>query len=179
MKTIILDIDRTLVHSLKYRLVKDEWKEKFEWFDDGIDIITFLRPNVREFINFLIDNNSKYKVGIFTAASREYANFVVDILFPQVKPIFVYSGIDYDIAKYNYGKLKAIEYVVDNNVGIKYEDCVMIDDSNAVKRSLGEVCYQIPLFAVCYDNPPGIFYPASVEDKELLKVIEWLKEENK
>ena len=179
MKTIILDIDRTLVHSLNYRLVKDEWKEKFEWFDDGINLITFLRPNVREFINFLIDNKSRYKVGIFTAASKEYADFIVDILFPQVKPSFIYSGIDYDIAKYNYGKLKAIEYVVDNNVGIKYEDCVMIDDSNAVKRSLGEVCYQIPLFVVCYDSPQGIFYPASVEDKELLKVIEWLKEENK
>ena len=51
MKTVILDIDRTLIHSVLNCIVKEEWKTHFEWFK--VDEFTvFLRPHLKEFINY-------------------------------------------------------------------------------------------------------------------------------
>jgi FMN phosphatase YigB (HAD superfamily) len=167
-KTVVLDIDRTLVHSVeKYRL-NVEWMNKFEWIDI-ISHISFLRPNVREFINLLFDKG--YNVGIFTAGSREYAKQIVDELFKERKPLFIFSNEEYDEAFKLYGRLKPVEYIEEGYPG----ECILIDDSNTIKNDNPEKCYRIKPFFVCFDNIPN-FNVDCVKDLELIECMRWLEE---
>jgi predicted phosphatase len=173
MKVIALDIDRTLVDSVLTRRIKEEWKEKFEWFIYD-EYTVFLRPKVREFIKFLYDNN--YIVGIFTAGSNNYATIIVNQLFKDRKLHFVFSNREYEDSFDMYGKLKAMEYVVYRYPEFKLEDCLLIDDSNRIKKYLGERCYNIKKFVVCYDNA-DVIVPLSESDNGLVECMECLKKE--
>ena len=183
MKTIILDIDRTLVDSvLTCRIPlesidssgkkKEEWKDKFEWFIYD-EYTVFLRPNIREFISFLFEN--KYNVGIFTAGSYNYSQQIVKHLFTDYKLHFVFSNREYDESYDMYGKLKAMEYVVYRYPELNLEECLLIDDSSRIKKNLEERCYNIKKFVVCYDNA-DVFIETSIEDKGLIECMEWLKD---
>jgi len=171
MKVIALDIDRTLVDSVLTRRVKEEWKEKFEWFIYD-EYTVFLRPKVREFISFLYEKN--YTVGIFTAGSNTYATKIVDELFKDYKLHFVFSNMEYDEGFDMYGKSKPMEYIVYKHPEFKVEDCLLIDDSSRIKRALGERCYNIKKFVVCYDNV-DVFNPLSESDNGLVECMEWLQ----
>jgi len=171
MKVIALDIDRTLVDSVLTRRVKEEWKDKFQWFIYD-EYTVFLRPKVREFISFLFEN--KYTVGIFTAGSNNYATKIVNHLFKDYKLHFVFSNEEYDEGFDMYGKLKSMEYLVYRYPEFKIEDCLLIDDSSRIKRSLGDRCYNIKKFVVCFDNA-DVFNPLSESDNGLVECIEWLQ----
>lgn len=171
---VILDIDRTLVHSVEKHIVKmkpgreEEWKDKFEWFD--IDThITFLRPKVWEFIDFLF--NEGFEVGIFTAGSSEYAKQIVDILFVGRDLKFVLSNDDFVEALIKYNSHKPIEYVVEKYGG----EYIIIDDSSSVKYDNEERCYKVKPFVICYDFTYG-FKEDAWMDKELIKCMDYLRE---
>lgn len=167
-KTVVLDIDRTLVHSVPKYIAKDEWKDTFEWFDI-ITHISFIRPHVRDFIEFLF--NDGYNVGIFTAGSREYAEEVVEELFKERKPLFIFSNNEYDEAFDLYGKMKPIEYIMEKYPG----ECILIDDSNSVYKDNMERCYRIKPFFVCFDDIPN--YNAGCEkDTQFIDCMNWMKE---
>lgn len=174
INTIILDIDRTLIHAVSKYIVKEEWKDKFEWFISD-NFIVFLRPHVREFIDFLYNNN--YKVGIFTAGSYDHANSVVNNLFNNRKLEFVFSNEQYDEGFDMFGKLKPIEYIVYKHPEIDIDECIIIDDSSLIKNSNGHRCYKINPFCICCDDRP-IFISSSEEDTGLFKFIEWIKNKN-
>lgn len=171
MKTIVLDIDRTLVHAILSSKIKDEWKEKFEWFIYD-EYTVFLRPKVRIFISFLYDN--EYIVGIFTAGSYNYSQQIVNHLFKDYKLKFVFSNKEYEESFDMYGKLKPMEYIVYKYPDIRIEDCLLIDDSTSIKKYLRERCYNIKKFVVCYDNI-NQFNPLSESDSVLVECMEWLK----
>jgi phosphoglycolate phosphatase-like HAD superfamily hydrolase len=177
MKGVILDIDRTLVHSVEKYILKmegkeEEWKDKFKWFD--IDThITFLRPNVWEFIDFLFTEG--FEVGIFTAGSDDYAKQIVDNLFVGRDLKFVLSNNHYEEAFYKYRKDKPIEYVVEKYGGEeRLSHWLIIDDSSNVKRYNGDKCYKIKPFCICYDDTFD-FREESLTDDELVKCMEYLK----
>lgn len=167
-KIIALDIDRTLVHSVPKYCVKEEWKDRFEWFDI-ISHISFLRPHVRTFIDFLF--NKGYNVGIFTAGSKEYAEEVVAELFKNKDLLFIFSNIEYNKGFEKYGKMKPIEYIMENYEG----ECILIDDSNSVYKDNMERCYKINPFFVCFDDLPK--YNAGCEkDIAFIDCMRWLEE---
>jgi hypothetical protein len=171
MKVIALDIDRTLVDSVLTRRIKEEWKEKFEWFIYD-EYTVFLRPKVREFISFLYEKN--YTVGIFTAGSNNYATRIVNQLFKDCNLHFVFSNREYDEGFDMYGKSKPMEYLVYKHPEFKVEECLLIDDSSRIKRALGERCYNIKKFVVCYDNV-DVFNELSESDNGLVECMEWLQ----
>ncbi len=176
MKGVILDIDRTLVHSVEKHLVKEEWKDMFEWFD--IDShITFLRPKVWELIDFLF--NEGYEVGIFTAGSKEYAEQIVERLFAGRDLKFVFSNDDYIEALDKYNAHKPIKYVSEKypltQKGFGGDgEWLIIDDSSFVKYDNKERCYQVKPFVVCYDFTYD-FKEDAYMDKELVKFIDYLR----
>ncbi len=174
MKTIILDIDRTLVHAVSKYVIKEDWKDKFEWFISE-PYVVFFRPQIREFIKFLFDNN--YKVGLFTAGSKEYAEEIVHNLFKNYKLEFVFSNEHYDEGFDMFGKLKPLEYIVYKNPHLELDDCIIVDDSSLIKNSNGDRCYKIKPFCICYDDSHA-FINSSEEDNELFKFMEWVKNIN-
>jgi hypothetical protein len=170
IKNIILDIDRTLVHSVEKNIVKKEWLEFFETVDIG-DYIVFLRPGVREFINWLTE--SQYTVGLFTASCRGYATEISKILFKN-DPLFILSEVQYDDARFKYKRLKPLEYVIDLYPTLILSESLLIDDSNSIKKHNEKYCYKIRPFVVCFDDSKG-FCDKSIEDKELIKCKDFIK----
>ena len=173
MKGVILDIDRTLVHSVEKHILRmkpgreQEWKDLFEWFD--IDShITFLRPKVWEFIDWLFTEG--YDVGIFTAGSEEYAEQIVEGLFAGRNLKFVYSVDHYNKCIDKYRRTKYIKYVAENYPG----EWVIIDDTSIVKSSNGELCYKIKPFIVCFDDTFEL-KEGTENDEELVKCMEWIR----
>ena len=180
MNTIILDIDRTLIHSVEKCVVKEEWKEHFETFEVD-EYIVFLRPHVKEFINFLFNsknNNHNFTVGIFTASSKEYAKSIVNYLFKEYNIFFLFSSGEYEESFDKYGRFKPIEYISEKIPEINSDKCIIIDDSSLIKKSNGEKCYKINPFVVCFDDVPK-FNIISIDDTSLLNCMEWLKNKNK
>jgi len=106
---IILDLDNTIIHSIAYSRVK--YLPKFldlEYIDIG-DFITYKRPHLERFLNFLFDN---FNVGVYTLGSRDYAldivwNFIQNV--PNRKFDFVLSRedeiINKSLEKYRYFNL--------------------------------------------------------------------------
>ena len=173
MKGIILDIDRTLVHSVENNVVRmepgreEKWKSMFDWFD--IDThITFLRPKVMEFIDLLFTEG--YEVGIFTAGSAEYAGQIVEGLFAGRDLRFVFSEYDYNRCLDKYWRTKYIKFVAESYPG----EWVIVDDASSVKRDNGDLCYKIKPFCICYDDTFD-FREESLTDDELVKCMEYLK----
>lgn len=85
---IVLDLDETLIHSSLVELL--DLKHSIVISDSYYNISYFVykRPHVDEFLNFCLD---RFDVGIWTAAREIYAKIVVDMLFKDRKPVFIYS----------------------------------------------------------------------------------------
>lgn len=80
MKNFFLDLDHTIICSetledlKKYENYKDKMKKyKYKNMDDCY--IVFERPNLQSFLDFLFKN---YNVSIWTAASKDYALFIIE-----------------------------------------------------------------------------------------------------
>lgn len=83
-KTLILDLDETLIHSdFNYNFKKhDEYLYFKTDLIDNIQIPLILRPGVKSFL----ENISKeYEIVVFTASKKEYANVILDFLDPENK----------------------------------------------------------------------------------------------
>ena len=184
MKGVILDIDRTLVHSVENHVVRmepgreEKWKSMFDWFD--IDThITFLRPKVLEFIDWLFTEG--YEVGIFTAGSAEYAGQIVEGLFAGRNLKFVFSEYDCNRCLDKYWRTKSIKYVAESypltpsGFGAKGDrEWVIVDDASNVKRDNGDLCYKIKPFIVCFDDTFEL-KEGTENDEELVKCMEWIR----
>jgi TFIIF-interacting CTD phosphatase-like protein len=90
---LILDLDETIIHSLspedKETLSKnqlDEYnkiKDRFKHSMGEDDYIVIERPDLQEFLDFAFEN---FNVSVWTAASKEYALFIIDEIILANKP---------------------------------------------------------------------------------------------
>jgi hypothetical protein len=79
IKNVLLDLDQTLISSeatedLDFKSNKDKMK-KFRFHNMDDYYIVFERPGLQEFLTYLFDN---FNVSVWTAASKDYALFVID-----------------------------------------------------------------------------------------------------
>jgi len=181
-KNVILDLDETLLNAQekdrfnfrKYsdKLLKHDWHEM-----DGYYII-FERPNLQEFLDWLFEN---FNVSVFTAASKDYAIFIVNnIIMTPSKPE---RKLDYLLFSYhvehgkkinnNQNSMKDLSMLWNTYKmpGYNQDNTVIIDDYNEVYKTntkKGNKCYKIKPFNVKSKH--------STKDSELLKVKEYLEE---
>jgi phosphoserine phosphatase len=171
-KLIVLDIDRTIVHSCLKYFVKDNWIENYKTFNFDAYVI-FLRPHLEKFLNFL--KEKKYKVALFTGGDKDYANFIKKNILDKYLNVpleFVYSRVEADESFDFDGKLKSVNYI-SNQINIPVENILLIDDANNVKRGNPNNCYQISPFVVCCEIK-HIFVPEMINDNQLIKCMDWL-----
>ena len=82
-KTLILDLDETLIHSDLDLIYKDhETTLYFDSEDDeilgkNVPIPLILRPNLFDFLNYVYD---KFELIIFTASHKNYADKIIDYI---------------------------------------------------------------------------------------------------
>ncbi|CAN8267395.1 unnamed protein product [Cochlearia groenlandica] len=85
-KTIVLDLDETLVHSSMEKPETTPYDFTVKPIIDG-QILTFFvikRPGIDEFLKSIREN---YQIVVFTAGLREYASLVLDKLDPERRVI--------------------------------------------------------------------------------------------
>lgn len=119
-KTIVLDLDNTLVVSTKEHINNYDFKISFDGNTDTYYIRT--RDHCLEFVDFCF----KYfkEVIVWSAATLDYVNSIVDNIFKSRKPDRIYSRNDivHEDGSYTKPLSKILfditdVYIIDDNIG--------------------------------------------------------------
>lgn len=176
---IILDLDNTIINSIAYDRMKYVPKNiELESVDIG-EFITFKRPNLDIFLDFLFNN---FNVGVYTLGSRDYAQDIV-WNFIQNKPgrkvDFILSIEDEYInaSSPNYiglGLTKNLRFLWEDLKIYDYYPCntFIIDDNPFVKDTNPYNTIHVNKFEVLRDN--NTYNNLSTMDNILLEVIKEL-----
>jgi len=79
MTTLVFDLDETLVHTTEKGPGRDRRFGRPPDYDLG-DLVGWLRPGMAELLPYVF---KRYRVVVWTAGTREYANEIVPIIFGQ------------------------------------------------------------------------------------------------
>ena len=169
-KLILLDLDNTLIcaedldsNSCEQSLADARKKFRTVRMEDYYDI--FERPHLQEFLNYLFEN---FKVGVWTASSKDYAIFVIEnfitrpenmVLENRKIELFLCSHHCNVSKRYFKGVSKDLKLISDKWNLENLNNIILIDDlENLAKHQPGNMILVKP------------FYHTSEKDDELLKV---------
>jgi TFIIF-interacting CTD phosphatase-like protein len=175
IKNIILDLDETIISAVEVSsLLQDKSKmvsfskktDQFKMHYMDTDYIITERPYVQEFLDFMFKH---YNVSVWTAASKEYALFVIEKVI-LAKPS---RKIDYilfsDHCDRSYSLTKCMKYL-DRLFHFDHYDkdnTLLIDDNNETYSRQNNQVIRIKPF-VCLSK-------SSKKDNELKLIMNFLK----
>ena len=152
---ILLDLDQTLISAEAYEeidLTDRKIKRKARLFNfedmDGYYII-FERPHLQEFLDYLFSN---FNVSIWTAASKDYALFIIDKFIiankPDRKLDFIFFSYHCDISKRHKDGSKDISMLWDvfKLDGYNKNNTFILDDYDEVYETQPDRCIISPPF---------------------------------
>lgn len=159
-KNVILDLDNTIISA--------EALEDFPFEQSGIDVkakkfaihdmdgyyIVFERPYLQDFLDWLFEN---YNVAVWTAASKDYALFIIDKILlkrPNRKLDFIFFSYHCEISRYFYNYSKKL-LLITNTIKIKNYHCdntIIIDDLSEVHLCQPEKCIPIKPFEILREH---------------------------
>jgi TFIIF-interacting CTD phosphatase-like protein len=166
---ILLDLDNTLIFSeymSKFPIDDKKIRSKavkFEFHDMDGYYIVFERPHVQEFLDRLFDN---YNVSVWTAASKDYATFIIKNVI-LTKPgrclDYVFWSYHVDLSSDTFGGLKNLQMLWDlfKLPGYRPDNTIIIDDHNEVYETQPDHTIKIRVFQFSDDH--------STSDDELMK----------
>lgn len=136
--SILLDLDQTLISAEAYdETDSNKYKHKEGKFRvDDMDgyYMVYSRPHLQEFLDYLFKN---FNVTIWTAASKDYALFIIDKIIlnnqPERKLDFIFFSYHCDLSKKNkkYSKELCMLWDIHKIPGYSYKDTVILDDYKA------------------------------------------------
>lgn len=175
---VLLDLDQTIISaepSEEYNFKKNKTKaKKFTYHNMDGYYIVFERPGLQKFLDYLFSN---FNVSVWTAASKDYAMFIIDKIIlgnrKDRKLDWIFFSYHCDISKDKKKGSKDLSmlwdvYKVD---GYTKENTVILDDYDEVHKTQPKNCIIALPFEFTHDN--------SDKDKFLEKLIPQLKEMNK
>lgn len=159
-KNVLLDLDNTLLSAEAledFPFDKEGIKEKsiqFALHDMDSYYIVFERPLVQEFLDWLFEN---YNVSVWTAASKDYALFVIDKIIltkPNRKLEYIMFSYHCDISKKKYKYSKQLKLVFDHFKleGFNKHNTIIIDDLDEVHTCQPENSIHIKAFEILDDG---------------------------
>jgi hypothetical protein len=177
---IILDLDQTIISSeaedeYDFKSNKEKSK-KFMFHDMDGYYIVFERPGLQKFLSYLFKN---FNVSIWTAASKDYALFIIDKVVLQGRPErkldWIFFSYHCDISKKKKKSSKNLsmiwdEYKID---GYTKNNTVIIDDYDEVFKSQPNNCIIAKPFEFTKANSENDKYL-----KHLTKALKNIKEGN-
>lgn len=132
---IVLDLDQTLISAEATEEHNfNKYKEKAEKFrSDDMDgyYTVYSRPYLQEFLDYLFKN---FNVTIWTAASKDYALFIIEKIilngFPERKIDFIFFSYHCDISKNikDYSKELSILWDTYKLEGYSEKNTIILDD---------------------------------------------------
>jgi TFIIF-interacting CTD phosphatase-like protein len=178
-KNVFLDLDNTLLSA--------EALEDFPFDEEGMRdkainfaihdmdgyYIVFERPHVQDFLDWLFKN---YNVSVWTAASKDYALFIVqEILLkkPNRKLDCILFSYHCDISKDKYGFSKKLSLVFNefDLDGYNEDNTIIIDDLYEVYESQPDRCINIKGFEILGENSENDTELISIKDK-IIEIFE-------
>ena len=167
---ILLDLDSTLVSAIpteEYDIKKNKQKaEQFTFWDMDGYYIVFERPGLQEFLDWLFAN---YTVSVWTAASKDYALFVIDKIIRKnvsrkIDYMFFSYHCDWSNNEKNGTKNLKMLWDVFNIPGYTKDNTVILDD------------YVEDVYATqkgsCIISPPFEFTDKDSEKDNFLKFLQ-------
>jgi len=170
LKYILLDLDLSLIFSNELAKFKPSEKMKlFKYRQMDNSYITFERPHLQEFLDYIFKN---FRVAVWTAASKEYAKFIIDnfiLIKPGRKLDFVFYSYHCNLSTTSGNGLKGLNMLWEKFKlkGYNKSNTIIIDDNHDVKKIQIDNCYHIHEFN--YNKKD------SENDKELLELMHILK----
>ena len=151
---IIFDLDQTLISAeASEDLDFDKYKEKSKLFrSDDMDgyYMVYSRPHLQEFLDYAFKN---FNVTIWTAASKDYALFIIEKIIlnnqPERKLDFIFFGYHCDWSKKvkKYSKELCMLWDIHKLPGYSNKNTVIIDDYKAdVHKCQPNLCIIAPAF---------------------------------
>lgn len=138
-KTVVLDLDQTIISAeadeeFDFKKYKKKAK-KFKYHDMDSYYIVFERPGLQKFLDYLFDN---FRVVVWTAASKDYALFIVkNILIAGKKNRqvdWIFFSYHCDISKKLKGGSKDLRMLWDEYHlhGVEADKTLIVDDYDEV-----------------------------------------------
>ncbi len=165
---VVLDLDNTLLHAIPTRSFHKKYKDKaskrkiaetlsnikvYDMKDDDESYyLVFERPGLQQFLDYLFSN---FTVCVWTAATKDYAAFIIDKILlskPGRKLDHVFVHYHCKKSKKRYGKRhpKELKMLIDHyklpNMNVK--NCVIIDDHPDVKSQQSHLCVTAPEWTI-------------------------------
>ena len=171
-KNLILDLDETLISAVseeEYNPKKyDKKKAKFRFKCMDSYYIVFYRPGLDKFLRYIFKN---FNVSIFTAASKDYALFIIENIVLEQKDReldYIFFSYHCDISKKIKNGIKDLSILWDvyKLDGYNKYNTIIIDDNPDVKKT--GYCIQVPEF--------NFFDRDSEKDDYLDKLIDILED---
>ena len=144
---VLLDLDQTLISaeaSDEYDFKSNEKKaKKFEFHDMDGYYIVFERPGLQPFLDYLFAN---FNVSVWTAASKDYALYIIDKIILQGKSDrhldWVFFSYHCDISKKKKKGSKDLSMLWDEYKFSEYtkDNTIIIDDYDEVHRTQPDNC---------------------------------------
>lgn len=144
---VLLDLDQTLISAEaeeEYDFVKNREKaKKFDFHDMDGYYIVFERPGLQKFLDFIFEN---FNVSIWTAASKDYAIFIINKIILQNKPErhldWIFFSYHCNISKklLNGTKDLNILWTMYNIANYSPENTLIIDDYDEVYNTQNNNC---------------------------------------
>ena len=168
---VILDLDQTLISAEPVEEFKPKKNRDFVKHNMDGYYYVFERPYLQEFLTFLFKN---FNVSIWTAATKDYALFIVDKVILKNKKE---RKLDYIFFSYHCGisedlqdgtKALRMFWNVYNMPGYSEKNTLIVDDYDEVRNTQPDNCIVAPSFE--YNNDQ------SVDDTFLKKLIKQLKD---
>ena len=172
---IVLDLDETLIHSMTTK-EREAYNKTINFTSHemiGSDYIIYERPGLQEFLDFLFKN---FTVCVWTAASKDYASFIVNniVLNGRKDRKLDWFFFDYhcDISRKisNTKSTKDLDVLCDifKLQGYTKTNTVIIDDNTNVYNAQTGKCINIKEFKIASSD--------SEKDDQLKKLIPLLKQ---
>jgi TFIIF-interacting CTD phosphatase-like protein len=172
LQNIVLDLDNTLIFAealtefpFKQPGIKDK-AIKFTIHDMDNYYIVFERPQLQSFLDYIFEN---FNVSIFTAASKDYALFIIKniILTKESRKLdYIFWSYHCDLSQKIYKSTKDLRLLWEHFKipGYAKNNTVIIDDLDEVYESQPDNCIPIRFFNMLEKN--------SEHDNELEKVLD-------
>ena len=149
---LIFDLDQTLISAEDWdtqEFNKNKKKSKmFKFHDMDGYYIVFERPNLQSFLDYAFAN---FNVSVWTAASKDYALFIVDKIIlskPARRLDWIFFSYHCDISKKKKGGTKDLRMLWDEYklLGYNKDNTVIIDDYEEVHNTQPDNCIIAPPF---------------------------------
>lgn len=157
---LLLDLDQTLISAEPTEEIDmEKYKDKHSLFrSDNMEdyYIIYSRPHLQNFLDYAFKN---FNVSVWTAASKDYALFIIEKILlnnqPERKLDFIFFSYHCDVSKKEkeYSKELCMLWDVYKLPGYSKDNTVIIDDYKAdVHKCQPNLCVIAPPFEFREDN---------------------------